>query len=94
MLSVKIVDQFLRIPKILRRHPASLYVTVTRPLNEIMELPVASFGVENLVNFPFIRVVNHRRLRFRWRLASGRWHIAVEQRDMENVVLPDHIQMV
>jgi len=64
MFSVKLVDQFLRIPEILRRLPASPYVTVTRPLYEIMELPVASFRVEDPVNFPFVRVVDHRRLRF------------------------------
>jgi len=94
MLSVKLINQFLRIPEILRRFPASPYVTVTRPLYEIVELPVAPFGVEDPVNFPFIRVVDHRRLRFRWRLAGGRRCIAVEQRDVENVVLPDRIRKV
>jgi hypothetical protein len=94
MLSVKLINQFLRIPEILRRFPASPYVTVTRPLYEIVELPVAPLGVEDPVNFPFIRVVDHRRLRFRWRLAGGRRCIAVEQRDVENVVLPDRIRKV
>jgi len=94
MLSVKLVDQFLRIPEILRRFPASPYVTVTRPLHEIMELPVASLRVEDPVNFPFVRVVDDRRLRFRWRLAGGRRCIAVEQRDVEHVVFPDRIREV
>jgi len=91
MLSVKLINQFLRIPEILRRVPASPYVTVTSPLYEIMELPVASFMVEDLVNFPFIRVVDHRRLRFRCRLSGGRRCIAVDQREVENVVLLDRI---
>ena len=94
MLSVKLINQFLRIPEILRRFPASPYVTVTHPLYEIMELPVAPLRVEDPVNFPFVRVVDHRRLRFRWRLAGGRRCIAVEQRDVENVVLPDRIRKV
>jgi len=94
MLLVELINQFLRIPEILRRVPASPYVTVTRPLYEIMELPVASFRVEDMVNFPFVRVVDHHRLWFRWRLAGGRRCIAVEQRDMENVVLPDHVRKV
>jgi hypothetical protein len=94
MLSVELLDQLLRIPEILRRLPASPYVTVTRPLYEIMELPVASLRVEDSVDFPFVRVVDDRRLRFRWRLAGGRRCIAVEQRDVENVVLPDRIRKV
>ena len=91
MLLVELIKQFLRIPEILRRFPASPYVTVTRPLYEMMELPVASFRVEDTVTFPFVRVVDHHRLWLRWRLAGGRRCIAVEQRDVENVVLPDRI---
>ena len=94
MLSVKLINQFLRIPEILRRFPASPYVTVTRPLYEIMELPVAPLRVEDPVNFPLVRVVDKHRLLFGWRLAGGRRCIAVEQRDVENVVLPDRIRKV
>jgi hypothetical protein len=94
MLSVKLINQFLRIPEILRRFPASPYVTVTRPLDETMELPVAPLRVDDPVDFPFVRFVDDRRLRFRWRLAGGRRCIAVKQRDVENVVLPDRIQKV
>jgi hypothetical protein len=94
MLSVKLIKQFLRIPESLRRFPASLYLTVTRPFYEIMELPVAPLRVEDPVDFQFVRVVDDRRLRFRWRLAGGRRCIAVEQRDGENVVLPDRIRKV
>jgi len=68
MLLVKLVDQFLRIPGILRTVPASPSVTVTRPLHKIMELPVASLTVEDPVNFPFIRVVDNR-----WLRSNGRW---------------------
>jgi len=94
MLSVELIDQLLRIPEILRRLPASPYVTVTRPLYEIMEHPVVSLRVEDSVDFLFVRVVDDRRLRFRWRLPGGRRCIAVEQRDMENIVLPDRIRKV
>jgi hypothetical protein len=59
-----------------------------------MELLVASLRVEELVNFAFVRVVDDRRLRSRWRLAGGRRCIAVKQRDMENIVLPDRIPKV
>jgi hypothetical protein len=59
-----------------------------------MELPVASLRVEDPVNFPFVRVVDDCRLRFRWRLAGGRRCIAVEQRDMKNFVFPDRIREV
>jgi hypothetical protein len=94
VLSVELINQLLRIPEILRRLPASPYVTVTSPLYEIMELPVASLGVEDSVDFPFVGVVNDRRLRSRWQLAGGRRCIAVEQRDVENIVLPDRIRKV
>jgi hypothetical protein len=91
MPSVKLINQFLRIPEILRMLPASPYVTVTCPLYEIMELPVALLRVNDPVDFPFVRVVDDCRLRFRWRLSGGRRCIAVEQRDVEHVVLPDCI---
>jgi len=94
MLSVKLINQLLRIPEILRRFPASPYVAVTRPLNQIMELLVVSFRVEDTVNFPFIGVGDHCRLRFLWRLAGVRSCIAVEPRDMENFVLRDRIRKV
>jgi hypothetical protein len=92
MLSVKLVDQFLHIPVIRRRFLASLYVTVIRQLYKIMELLVASLRVDDRVNFPFVTVVDDSRLPFRWWLAGGRSCISVEQRDMENVVFPDHIR--
>ena len=94
MLLVKLINQFLRIPDILHRFPASSCVTVTRPLYEIMEIPVAPQRVEDPVDFPFVTVIDYRRLRFRWRLAGGRRCIVVEERDMEDVVLPDRIQKV
>jgi len=94
MLSVKIVDQFLRIPEIFRGLPASPYVTVTRQLYEMMELPVASVRVEDPANFPFVRVADDCRLQFRWWLAGGRRCIAVEQRDVQHIVLPDRIRKV
>ena len=94
MLSVKLVHQILRIVGILHRFPASPYVTVTRPWDELMERPVVSLRVEDPVNFPFVRVVDDRRLRFGWRLPGGRRCIAVKQRDVENVVFPDHIREV
>jgi hypothetical protein len=94
MLSVKLIHQFLRIPEILRRLPASSYETVTRQLYEIMELPVAPLRVEDPVDFPFVRVIDCRRLRFSWRLAGGRRYITVEQRDVENIVLPDRLRKV
>jgi hypothetical protein len=91
MLSVELINQFLRIAEILCRFPGSPYITVTRPLYQIMKLLVASLRVEDPVNFPFVRVVDNRRLRFRWRLAGGRRCISIKQRDVENVVRPDHI---
>jgi len=94
MLSVKPVDQFQHIPEILSSFPASPYVTVTRPLYEILELPVESFKAENPVEFPCFRVVDTCRLWFRWRLAGGSRCIAVEERDLGNVVLPDRIGKV
>jgi len=94
MLSVKLINQFQRIPKILRRFPASPYITVTCPLYEIIELPVAPLRVEDPVDVPFVRVIDYRRLPFRWRLASGRRCIVVKQRDVEDVVLLDRIWKV
>jgi len=94
MLLVKIIKQFLRIPEILRRFPASRYGTVARPLYETMELPVAPLRVEDPVGFPYVRVIDYCRLWFSWRLAGDMRWIAVEQRDVENVVLPDRVRKV
>jgi len=94
MLMVKIVNQFLHIPEMLRRLPVSLYVTVTRPLYEILELLAASCRVEDLVNLLFIRVIQNCQLVFGWRLACCRRWIEVEQRDEANVLLPDRIWKV
>jgi len=91
---VELVNQSLRIPKILRRIPASPYLTVTRPVDDIMELPVTSLRVKDQVDFPFIRVIDAHRLRVRWWLARDMGCIAVKQRDVENIVLRDHIQKV
>jgi hypothetical protein len=60
MLSVKLINQFLSIPEILPRFPASPYVTVTNPLYEIMEIPVSPLRVEDPVGFPFGRVIEYR----------------------------------
>jgi hypothetical protein len=60
VLSVELINQLLRIPEILRRLPASAQVHVTPPLYQIMELPVASLRVEDLVDFPFVRVIDDR----------------------------------
>jgi hypothetical protein len=94
MLSVKLVDQFLCIPEILRRFPASPYVTVTRPFYEIMELLVALLRVKDPVIIPFVSVVDDCRLWFRWRLAGCRRCIAVEQKELKNVFFPDRIREV
>jgi hypothetical protein len=94
MPSVKLIYHFRHIPDILRTFPASPYVTITRALYKIMELPVASLRLEDSVNFPFVRVIHNHRLRFRGWLAGGRRWIAVEQRDVQSVVLPDRIWKV
>jgi hypothetical protein len=56
-----------------------------------MELPVASLRAEDPANFQFIRVVDDRWLRYRWRLGGSRRCIAVKQGDVENVVFLDRI---
>jgi hypothetical protein len=94
MLSVKLIHQFLHIPEILSRFSASPYITVTRPLYEIMEHPVAPLRVEDPDYFPFVRVIDYRWLWFSWWLAGSRRCIMVQQRDVENIVLPDRIRKV
>jgi hypothetical protein len=94
MLSVKFINQFLRIPEILPKFLASPYVTVARQLYEIMELPVPPRRVEDPVDFLFVRVIVYRRLWFKWRLAGGRRCIMVEQRDVEDVVFPDRTRKI
>jgi hypothetical protein len=59
-----------------------------------MEILVASLKFENPVNFPFVGVIDHRRLLLRWPLAGGTTCIAVEQTEVEKVVLPDCIWKV
>jgi hypothetical protein len=59
-----------------------------------MRLPVVSFRVKDSVDFPFVRVVDDSQMRFTRRLDVGRRCIAVKQRDVENVVLPDRVWKV
>jgi len=61
---------------------------------EIMKLPVAMGSVKDPINVPLVRLVDNRRLRFRWRLAGRRRYLAVAHRDVENVVLLDCIPKV
>jgi len=78
MLSVELSNQLLHIRQILCRFPAGPYVTVIHPLYEMMELPVASLRVQDRVDLPFVRVIDDRQLRFRWRLGSLKRCVAVE----------------
>jgi len=94
MLSVKLINEFLHIPEIFRRFPASPYITVTCSQYKIIGLLLALLSVEDPVEFPFVRVFNDHRLQFGWWLASGRRCIAVEHRDVENIVRPDRIRKV
>lgn len=59
-----------------------------------MELPVASLSVADPFHFEFVRVVDSGRLSFSWRLVGGWRFIAVEQQNLEHIVLPDHIHKV
>jgi hypothetical protein len=79
MFSVNLDYQFLHIYNVVRRFPASPYVSVTRKLYEILELPVPSTRVEHPVHFPFVGVIVARPLRFRCLLAGGRRCLVVEQ---------------
>ena len=72
MLLANLVDQFLHIPEILSRFPASPLVIITNPLFRMMDLAVVSLIVEDPLALPFVRVVDDRRLLFRVRLASNR----------------------
>jgi len=60
----------------------------------MMELPLASVIDKDLVNFPFVRVVDDRWLRFTWALSSSRRCRAVEQSDLENIVFPECLRKV
>jgi len=74
MLLVKLIDQFLHIPDILRRFLASPYITVTHLLYQIMQLPVVSLGVEDPVDFPFPQ--SSRRPSTPVKMAAGlRWKV-------------------
>jgi hypothetical protein len=53
MFQVNLLEQILPIPEMHLRHPASWYVTVNPPVEEIMEVLVAAFRVEDLVYIPF-----------------------------------------
>jgi hypothetical protein len=74
VLSVKLIDQLLGIFEVLCWFPTRAYVAVFGPLDEVMELPISPFGVENAIDFPFFlsRFVDNRRLRLRWRLTYNR----------------------
>jgi hypothetical protein len=65
MTLVELINQFLCNPEILRMFPANGYITVNGLLYQIMEHPLASLRVEDLVDFPFVRVDDNRSLLFR-----------------------------
>ena len=71
MLLVKLTDRFMQIPEIPCWFPATLYVTVTHSVHEIMGLPVVSFGLEDPVDFPSFRVLDTRCQQVTWWLADG-----------------------
>jgi len=88
---MRLIDQFLGAFEILHLFPPGPYVTVSRPLYKIMALPVASLRVNDPVDFSVVQLIENHQLRFRWWLAVGTRCIAVKQRDIEDVVLPDHM---
>jgi len=59
-----------------------------------MELLAWSHIVEDPVDMSLARVIDDCRLRFRGRLADSGWCIAVEPRDMGNIMLADRIWKV
>jgi hypothetical protein len=80
VLSVKLVDQLLGIFEVFCRFPTRAYVTVSGPLDEVMELPISPFGAENSIDFPFFicRFIDNRRLRLRWRLTYNRGGVPIK----------------
>jgi hypothetical protein len=52
VLSMKLVDQLRGMFKVVRRFLTCVYVVVSGPLDEVVELPITQFGVENAVDFP------------------------------------------
>jgi hypothetical protein len=89
MLPMKLFNQLLRVFEVFSWFPAGTDVTVAGTLYKEVQFPVVSLRIMNLIDFPFVKVVNDRRLWFRWWLADCKRCIAVEQRDMKDVVLPD-----
>jgi hypothetical protein len=71
--------------------PPSQYVSVTRTLHKKSKNPIPSLIIDNLGDIPLVWVINHCRLRFKWRMAGGKWCTAVQDRDVERVVRPEHI---
>jgi hypothetical protein len=63
MRSVKIVDHLLGIVEVFCLFPTRTYVAVSRPLNEVMKLPISQFGVKDTIDFPFFGVVEDNWLR-------------------------------
>jgi hypothetical protein len=63
MLSMTLVDHLLGMFEVVRRFPTCAYVAVSGPLDEVVQLPITQFAVENAVDFSFClsRFIYNRR---------------------------------
>jgi hypothetical protein len=59
MLSMKLINQLLGIFEVLCRLPTGSHVTITSPLHEAVNLPIAPFGVDNRIDFPLFRMIDN-----------------------------------
>jgi hypothetical protein len=58
MAAMELVHQLLCIPEVFHWLPARMHISVSGPLNAVMELPISPFGVQYTINFPLFRVVD------------------------------------
>jgi len=66
MLLVKLVNQLVGVFKVISQFSVLVYVVVTGPLDEIMQLPIALHRVEYAVNIPFLCFLDYHWVWF-WR---------------------------
>jgi hypothetical protein len=61
---VELVKLISGVFKAFRQRPAGVYVVVTGPLDELMQLPIAPPGVEYAVDFPFHGFLDYHLVQF------------------------------
>jgi len=88
------VHQVLSIPNDFRWLPTWTEISVSDPLIEIMKPPITPLGVEEVIIFQFLRVVDDHWVRFTRCLACIRGRVLIKSLRVDYVVVLYHLRQI